>query len=51
MTVAQLAQLRAAPVPKRVIVGVNDPQLTPAAAAAAAAAIGAPAPVTVPGGT
>jgi hypothetical protein len=49
MTVAQLAQLRAAPVPKRVIVGVNDPQLTPAAAAAAAAAIGAPAPVTVPG--
>jgi pimeloyl-ACP methyl ester carboxylesterase len=49
MTGAQLAALRAAPVPKRVIVGADDPQLTPAAAAAAAAAIGAPAPVTVPG--
>ncbi len=49
MTGAQLARLRAAPVPKRVIVGADDPQLTAAAAAAAAAAIGAPAPITVPG--
>jgi pimeloyl-ACP methyl ester carboxylesterase len=49
MTSAQLAQLRAATVPKRVIAGVNDPQLTPAAAAAAASRIGAPAPITVPG--
>jgi pimeloyl-ACP methyl ester carboxylesterase len=49
MTSAQLAQLRAATVPKRVIAGVNDPQLTPAAAAAAASRIGAPAPITVAG--
>jgi pimeloyl-ACP methyl ester carboxylesterase len=49
MTSAQFAQLRAAPVPKRVIVGVNDPQLTPAAAAVAAARIGAPPPIPVPG--
>ena len=49
MTSAELAQLRAAALPKRVIVGADDPQLTPAAAAQAASRIGAPAPIVVPG--
>ncbi|HWG60449.1 MAG TPA: alpha/beta hydrolase [Streptosporangiaceae bacterium] len=49
MTGAQLARLRASPLPKRVIVGASDPQLSHAAAARAAARIGAPPPVTVPG--
>jgi pimeloyl-ACP methyl ester carboxylesterase len=49
MTSAELNQLRAAPVPKRVIAGAGDPQLSRAAAARAAASIGAPAPVIVPG--
>jgi pimeloyl-ACP methyl ester carboxylesterase len=49
MTSAQLARLRAATVPKRVIVGVHDPQLSAAAAAQAAARIGAPRPTAVPG--
>jgi pimeloyl-ACP methyl ester carboxylesterase len=50
MTSAQLARLRTAAVPKRVMLGARDPQFSPAAAAQAAARIGAPPPVTVPGG-
>lgn len=49
MTSAQLSQLRASPLPKQVIYGANDPQLSPAAAARAASRIGAPPPVAVPG--
>lgn len=49
MTSAQLARLRAAALPKRVIVGVHDPQLSAVAAAQAAARIGAPPPTAVPG--
>jgi pimeloyl-ACP methyl ester carboxylesterase len=49
MTSAELGQLRAAPVPKRVIYGAHDPQLSAAAAAQAAARIGAPPPTAVPG--
>jgi pimeloyl-ACP methyl ester carboxylesterase len=49
MTSAQLRQLRAEAVPKRVIFGAGDPQLGPSAAAAAAARIGAPRPTEVPG--
>jgi hypothetical protein len=49
MTGAELARLRASPVAKRVVYGVNDPQLGPAGARRAAASIGAPPPVTVPG--
>jgi pimeloyl-ACP methyl ester carboxylesterase len=49
MTAAEFGQLRSAAVPKRVIYGVNDPQLSAAGAAQAAARIGAPPPTTVPG--
>lgn len=49
MSAAQLRQLRAAPVPKLVIYGRDDPQLSPSDAAATAARIGAPAPVAIPG--
>ncbi len=49
MSVAQLHQLRATPVPKLVIYGRDDPQLSASDAAAAAASIGAPAPVAIPG--
>ena len=49
MTTAQLVQLKASPLPKRVIYGADDPQLSAVAAAQAAARIGAPAPVAVPG--
>ncbi len=49
MTSAQLARLRAAAVPKWVIAGAHDPQLSPVAAAQAAARIGAPRPTAVPG--
>ena len=48
MTSAEFRQLRAADVPKRVVVGADDPQLGQAAARVAAR-IGAPAPVIVPG--
>jgi pimeloyl-ACP methyl ester carboxylesterase len=50
MTKAQLAALRTAAVPKRVMFGARDPQFSAAAAAQAAARIGAPPPTTVPGG-
>jgi len=49
MTSAQFAALRADPVPKMVVVGANDPQMSHADATATASAIGAPPPVYVPG--
>jgi pimeloyl-ACP methyl ester carboxylesterase len=49
MTAAEFSQLRAAAVPKRVIFGVDDPQLSAAGAAQTAARIGAPPPAAVPG--
>ncbi len=49
MTSAQFAALRADPVPKLVVVGVNDPQMSRSDATATASAIGAPLPVYVPG--
>lgn len=49
MTTAEFAALRAVPVPKLVVYGADDPQLSPSDAAATARRIGAPPPVTVPG--
>jgi pimeloyl-ACP methyl ester carboxylesterase len=49
MSDAQLGQLRAIALPKAVIYGRDDPQLSPSDAAAAAARIGAGPPVAVPG--
>jgi pimeloyl-ACP methyl ester carboxylesterase len=49
MTGAELAQLRATAVPKRVIYGANDPVMSATDAAQTAERIGARAPVTVPG--
>jgi pimeloyl-ACP methyl ester carboxylesterase len=49
MTSAQFAALRALPVPKRVIYGVDDPQMSPSDMKATATRIGAPPPATVPG--
>jgi pimeloyl-ACP methyl ester carboxylesterase len=49
MTDAELAQLRATAIPKRVIYGANDPQMSATDAAQAAERIGAPAPITVQG--
>ena len=49
MTSAQFAALRAVAVPKRVVAGADDPQMSASDAAATAARIGAPPPVAVPG--
>ena len=49
MTSAQFSELRDTPVPKRVIFGVDDPQISRADADATADRIGAPPPVYVPG--
>jgi pimeloyl-ACP methyl ester carboxylesterase len=49
MTTAEFRQLRAEALPKLVIFGAEDPQLSPAEAAAAAIRIGAPRPTAVPG--
>ena len=49
MTPAEFAALRALPVPKRVISGVDDPQMSPSDMAQTATRIGAPPPATVPG--
>ena len=49
MTSAQFAALRAAAVPKLVVAGASDPQMSHADAVAAARHIGAPGPVFVPG--
>jgi pimeloyl-ACP methyl ester carboxylesterase len=49
MTPAEFAALAAAPIPKLVIVGHDDPQMPRADAVGTARAIGAPPPVVVPG--
>jgi len=49
MTDAEFGQLRASEVPKRVIAGVDDPQMPASDAGAAARRIGAPPPTFVPG--
>jgi pimeloyl-ACP methyl ester carboxylesterase len=49
MTSTEFAMLRALPVPKRVIYGVDDPQMSAADMATTATRIGAPPPSTVPG--
>jgi pimeloyl-ACP methyl ester carboxylesterase len=49
MTPAQFAALKAADVPKLVIFGIGDPQMSHSDAALAAQRIGAPPPVYVPG--
>jgi pimeloyl-ACP methyl ester carboxylesterase len=49
MTSAEFAALRALSVPKLVVYGADDPQMSPSDAAATAGRIGAPSPVTVPG--
>jgi pimeloyl-ACP methyl ester carboxylesterase len=49
MTSAEFAALRALPVPKRVVYGVDDPQMSSSDMAATAVRIGAPPPSTVPG--
>jgi pimeloyl-ACP methyl ester carboxylesterase len=49
MTSGEFVQLRNVPLPKLVIYGAGDPQMSAADAEATAARIGAPSPVTVPG--
>ena len=49
MTPAQFSELRATSVPKRLIVGIDDPQMSHADADQTAERIGAPAPLYVPG--
>lgn len=49
MSTAEFGQLRALAVPKRVVFGVDDPQMSASDAAATARRIGAPPPVFVPG--
>jgi pimeloyl-ACP methyl ester carboxylesterase len=49
MTSAQFAALRALPVPKLVVYGANDPQMSAPDEATTAGRIGAPPPVSVPG--
>ena len=49
MTSAEFAALRALPVPKLVVYGADDPQMSPSDAATTAGRIGAPSPVTIPG--
>jgi hypothetical protein len=49
MTTDQFRELRATPVRKRVIFGINDPQMSHSDAGATANRIGAPPPVFVPG--
>jgi len=49
MTAAQFAALKAADVPKLVVVGASDPQMSHSDAALTAQRIGAPAPLYVPG--
>jgi hypothetical protein len=51
MTGAQFAALRAAPIPKLVIVGASDPQMSRPDAQATARRIGAPPRSTSPAGT
>ena len=49
MSNAELAQLKAAKLPKSVVFGVRDPQFSATTAATVAGRIGAPAPTIVPG--
>jgi len=49
MSTAQFGQLRALAVPKQVVFGVNDPQMSAFDAASTARSIGAPPPTFVPG--
>jgi len=49
MTSAEFAGLRVLPVPKLVVYGADDPQMSPSDAATTAGRIGAPSPVTIPG--
>jgi pimeloyl-ACP methyl ester carboxylesterase len=49
MTAAQFAALRATSVPKLVVFGTHDPQMSHSDAAQTARRIGAPPPVYVPG--
>ena len=49
MTAAQFAALRALPVPKLVVYGADDPQMSASDETATAVRIGAPPPLTVPG--
>jgi pimeloyl-ACP methyl ester carboxylesterase len=49
MTSAQFAALRALPVPKLVVYGADDPQMSASDEGATAVRIGAPPPLTVPG--
>jgi pimeloyl-ACP methyl ester carboxylesterase len=49
MTSAEFAALHVLPVPKRVIYGAEDPQMSPSDATTTADRIGAPPPATVPG--
>jgi len=49
MTGAEFGQLRAVTVPKRVVAGVDDPQMSASDAATTARRIGAPPPTFVPG--
>jgi len=49
LSAAQLAALRASPIPKAVAFGEQDPQYAPGTAAAVARRIGAPPPTMVPG--
>jgi pimeloyl-ACP methyl ester carboxylesterase len=49
MTSAQFAALKTAPMPKLVVAGASDPQMSHADAVATARQIGAPGPVYVPG--
>jgi pimeloyl-ACP methyl ester carboxylesterase len=49
LTAAQFTALRALPVPKLVIFGADDPQMSASDKSATASRIGAPPPVTVPG--
>jgi hypothetical protein len=49
MTAAQFGALRATNVPKLVVFGVDDPQMSHSDAALTARRIGAPPPVYVPG--
>jgi pimeloyl-ACP methyl ester carboxylesterase len=49
MTSAEFAALRALPMPKLVVYGADDPQMSPSDAASTAGRIGAPPPVAIPG--
>jgi pimeloyl-ACP methyl ester carboxylesterase len=49
LTTAEFTALRALALPKLVIYGADDPQMSAADAATTAASIGAPAPVVIPG--